>query len=142
MPQFISEWNTGKYELGVGNNPQITPYDWYATLVRRPARVEPVRYESPELEAAAEAAIEAAGRPTRPRRLWEDVMKIIIDDEALACGFTVGSRDRCWNTATVAGRRAARPSRGSRTWSTTAISRPSAESASARPARRRQQYRR
>ncbi|GAA5034332.1 ABC transporter substrate-binding protein [Microbacterium fluvii] len=102
VPQFISEWNTGKYELGVGNNPQITPYDWYATFFSARAFSNPAGTESDALKAAADAAI-AAGTSDEADALWQEVMHIIIDEEALACGFTVQSEIVAWNTDTVSG---------------------------------------
>ena len=28
-PQFVTEWNSGRYPLGLANNDQIHPYEWY-----------------------------------------------------------------------------------------------------------------
>lgn len=102
VPQFISEWNSGKYAFGVGNNPQITPYDWYSAWFSEKAFANPSHLESPELKAAAQAAIEA-GTSEESGALWGEVMSIVVDDEALACGFTVGSEIIAWNTDTVSG---------------------------------------
>ncbi|MCC2033230.1 ABC transporter substrate-binding protein [Microbacterium allomyrinae] len=102
VPQWISEWNSGQYAFGVGNNPQITPYDWYSTWFSAQAFANPSKLESPELKAAAQAAIQAGTTP-EAEALWGAVMAIIVDDEALACGFTVGSEIIAWNSDTVSG---------------------------------------
>lgn len=102
VPQFIAEWNSGKYELGVGNNPQITPYDWYSTWFSERAFSNPAGVESEALKAAAGKAL-GAGVGADAEPLWQEVMRIIIDEEALACGYTVGSEIVAWNTDTVAG---------------------------------------
>jgi peptide/nickel transport system substrate-binding protein len=102
VPDFQSTWNTGQYALGIGQNPEITAYDWYASWFASTARQNPSKYESPELKAAADAA-KAAGAAEEADALWQEVMKIIIDDEALACGFAVGGQRIGWNTDTVAG---------------------------------------
>ncbi|MCR2784614.1 MULTISPECIES: ABC transporter substrate-binding protein [unclassified Microbacterium] len=102
VPQFLSDWNSGKYPLGVGNNPQIAPYDWYATWFAERAFSNPSGTESAQLKAAAQAAV-AAGTTEEAQGLWAEVMRIIIDEEALACGFTVQSEIIAWNADTVSG---------------------------------------
>ncbi|GAA1704492.1 ABC transporter substrate-binding protein [Microbacterium sediminicola] len=102
IPDFQSTWNSGQYALGVGSNNEITPYDWYASWFAAGARQNPSGYESPELKAAADAAI-AAGSSDEADALWAEVMKVIIDDEALACGFSVPGQVIGYDNETVAG---------------------------------------
>lgn len=102
VPDFQSTWNSGQYELGIGQNAEMTPFDWYQSWFAASARQNPSGYESDALKAAAEAA-KAAGASDEADALWEEVMKIIIDEEALACGFAVAGQTIGWNTDTVAG---------------------------------------
>ena len=102
VPEFVTTWNSGQYALGVGQNQEMTPYDWYKTWFSADARNNPSGYESPELKAAADAAI-AAGDTEEADALWQEVMRIIIDDEVLGCAFGVGGQIIAWNTSTVAG---------------------------------------
>ncbi len=52
VPDFLATWNSGKYALGVGQNTEVTPYDWYSSWFAANARQNPSGYESPELKAA------------------------------------------------------------------------------------------
>ena len=79
----------------------MTPYDWYSSWFAANARQNPSGYESPELKAAADAA-KAAGSSPEADGLWQ-VMKIIIDDEALACAFAVAGQTIGSTSNTVAG---------------------------------------
>lgn len=99
IPEYISSWNSGQYPLGIGQAPQLTPYDWYASWFAESARANPAGTESAELKAAAQAAL-AAGDDADA--LWQDAMKIIIDDEALGCSFGVINQIVAWNTNSVA----------------------------------------
>lgn len=102
VPDFQATWNSGQYPLGVGQNQEMTPYDWYASWFAAGSRQNPSGYESPELTAAADAAI-AAGDSADADALWQEVMRIIIDDEALACGFAVAAQTIAFDTETVGG---------------------------------------
>lgn len=102
VPEWLSTWNSGQYPLGIGQNNQMTPYDWYNTWFSANGGANPSGYESPELAAAADAAI-AAGSTEEADGLWQRVMEIIIDDEANACAFSVASENLAWNTDAVSG---------------------------------------
>ncbi|MDX2377525.1 ABC transporter substrate-binding protein [Microbacterium sp. LRZ72] len=102
IPDFQSTWNSGQYALGVGQNAEMTPFDWYQAWFAEDSGQNPSGYESPELKAAADAAI-AAGSSEEADALWQEVMKVIIDDEALACAFAVGGQTIGWDTNDVAG---------------------------------------
>src|SRR5690606_7772848 len=58
-PQYFSEWNSGKYPIGLGGNDELTPYDWYRSWFAADAPGNPSGAESDELEAAAAKAIAA-----------------------------------------------------------------------------------
>ncbi|SHN76015.1 ABC transporter substrate-binding protein [Cryptosporangium aurantiacum] len=88
-PQFQSEWNSGKYPLGMGNNDQIHPYEWYKAYFAADAPGNPSKSESPALKAAADKAI-AAGSSPEAEALWGEVTKVIAD-EALSCTHVVSN---------------------------------------------------
>lgn len=100
-PQFFSEWNSGRYPLGLGGNDELTPYDWYTSWFAEDAPGNPAGVESAELEAAAEAAIDA-GASEEAEALWQEVMWVIAD-EALTCNHVAGQELIAWNTDSVAG---------------------------------------
>lgn len=100
IPEFVSTWNSGQYGLGVGQAPQLEPYDWYSSWFADTARANPSKVESPELAAAADAAI-AAGDDADAQ--WQEVMRIIVDEEALGCSFAVTNELLAWNPNTVGG---------------------------------------
>lgn len=100
-PQYFSEWNSGRYPLGLGGNDELTPFDWYRSWFAADAPGNPSGVESPELEAAATAAI-AAGSSDAADGLWAEVTRI-ISDEALTCAHVAGEELLAWNTETVTG---------------------------------------
>lgn len=102
IPEFVSTWNSGQYPIGLGQAAQLTPYDFYSSWFSANARSNPSGLESPELAAAAQAAI-AAGDSAEATQLWQDVMKVVIDDEALGCGYAFIAELLAWNTTAVGG---------------------------------------
>lgn len=100
MPQWLSTWNSGQYPLGLGNNPQITPADWYGAWFAETAPANPAEYVSDELKNAADAAQGAGGGPEAAQK-WQDVMAQIAD-EALVCSHYVNEKALVYNTDTVA----------------------------------------
>ncbi|WP_402463894.1 ABC transporter substrate-binding protein [Isoptericola aurantiacus] len=100
-PQYFSEWNSGRYPLGVGGNDELTPYDWYKSWFAADAPGNPAGVESDELKAAADAAI-AAGSSDEADDLWAEVTRI-ISEEALTCAHVAGEELIAWNTDTVTG---------------------------------------
>jgi peptide/nickel transport system substrate-binding protein len=100
-PQFFSEWNSGRYPLGLGGNDELTPYDWYLSWFAGNAPGNPSGVESAELKAAADAAI-AAGTSEEADSLWAAVTKV-ISDEALTCAHVAGEDLLAWNADSVTG---------------------------------------
>lgn len=100
-PQFNSEWNTGRYPLGLGAHDQASPFEWYSTYFAADAPANPSGVESSELAAAAEAAI-AAGDSEEAAELWGDAMRI-ISEEALSCAHLQGTEVLAWSADAVAG---------------------------------------
>ncbi|MFD7691069.1 ABC transporter substrate-binding protein [Streptomyces sp. NPDC059781] len=98
-PQYFSQWNSGRYGLGLGSNDELTPYDWYQAWFAEEAPGNPAHVESAELKKAADAAI-AAGASDEADALWQDVTKI-ISDEALTCAHVAGEELIAWNTKVV-----------------------------------------
>ncbi len=97
MPQYLSSWNSGQYPLGLGNNPQITPADWYGSWYASTAPANPSKSESPELQALATEARQAGDDVDAK---WQAVMKQ-ISEEALSCSHFVGTEIIAYNTDTV-----------------------------------------
>lgn len=100
-PQFVSEWNSGTYPLGMANNDQIHPYEWYKAYFSADAPGNPSKTESPELKAAADAAI-AAGTSPAAEQLWGEVTRVIAD-EALTCTHLVGTEIIAYQSNRVTG---------------------------------------
>ncbi|MCW4385672.1 ABC transporter substrate-binding protein [Salinibacterium sp. SYSU T00001] len=100
-PQYNSEWNSGRYALGLSSNDESTPFEWYSAWFAADAPGNPAGVESDELRAAADAAI-AAGSSEEADALWAEVTKIIAD-EALTCAHARGLETLAWNTETVSG---------------------------------------
>lgn len=100
-PQFFSEWNSGRYPLGLGGNDELTPYDWYLSWFAADAPGNPSGVESDALKAAADKAI-TAGTSEDADALWAEVTKI-ISDEALTCAHVAGEDLLAWNSASVTG---------------------------------------
>ncbi|WP_432534436.1 ABC transporter substrate-binding protein [Kineococcus arenarius] len=100
-PQYFAEWNSGRFPLGLGSNDELTAYDWYTSWFAADAPGNPSGVESPELKAAADAAI-AAGNSEEADALWAQVTKI-ISDEALTCAHVAGEELIAWNSSTVEG---------------------------------------
>lgn len=100
-PQYNSEWNSGRFPLGLSSNEEQTPFEWYSAWFAAGAPGNPSGLESEALSAAAAAAI-AAGDSADADALWAEVTKIIAD-EALTCGHARGVETIAWNTATVSG---------------------------------------
>jgi peptide/nickel transport system substrate-binding protein len=99
--QWAATWSSGKYPLGLGDNDELTPYEWYKAWFAADAPGNPSGYESPELRSAADAAM-AAGSSDQAAPLWSQVTKI-INDEALTCAHVAGQSMVAWNSATVTG---------------------------------------
>ncbi|GAA3392631.1 ABC transporter substrate-binding protein [Cryptosporangium minutisporangium] len=100
-PQFQSEWNSGKYPVGMANNDQIHPYEWYKAYFAAQAPGNPSKAESPALKAAAEKAI-AAGSTPEAEQLWGEVTKI-ISEEALTCSHLKGTEVIAYQSNKVEG---------------------------------------
>ncbi|WP_419702897.1 ABC transporter substrate-binding protein [Promicromonospora sp. NFX87] len=113
-PQYFSEWNSGRYPIGLGGNDELTPFDWYSSWFAADAPGNPTGVESDQLKTAAEKAI-AAGSSPEADALWADVTKI-ISDEALTCAHVAGEELLAWNADTVTG--VAAPSE---TWETNLV---------------------
>ncbi|MCB1274510.1 MAG: hypothetical protein KDB25_09005 [Leucobacter sp.] len=94
-PQYFSTWNSGQYPLGLGNNAQITPADWYGSWFAEQAPLNPSKTVSKDLAATAGAALAAGGAPEAEEK-WEAVMKQ-ISDEALACSHSVNLETIAFN---------------------------------------------
>lgn len=99
MPQFLSTWNTGQYPLGMGNNPQITPADWYGAWFSPTAQANPAKYTSDALQGLAGKAQGSGGTPENNAD-WQAVMKQ-ISDEALSCSHFASDELIAYNTDKV-----------------------------------------
>jgi peptide/nickel transport system substrate-binding protein len=99
-PQFVSEWNSGTYPLGMANNDQLHPYEWYKAYFAADAPGNPSHTESPELKAAADAAV--AGSSDEASELWGEVTRI-ISEEALTCTHLVGNEIIAYQSNRVSG---------------------------------------
>ena len=99
-PQYFSTWNSGQYSLGVGNNAQITPADWYGSWFAETAPLNPSKTVSPELKALAGAAQGTGGKPEANEK-WQAVMQE-ISDEALACSHSINLETIAYNSDRVA----------------------------------------
>lgn len=100
-PEYNGTWNSGRYPLGLSSNEEQTPFEWYEAWFSAEAPGNPSGVESPELAAAADAAI-AAGDSEEAAGLWAEVTKI-ISDEALTCAHWRGPELLAWNSDTVSG---------------------------------------
>lgn len=100
-PEYNSEWNSGRYPLGLSSNEELTPYEWYSAWFAGDAPGNPSGVESDELAAAADAAI-AAGDSEEATALWGEVTSIIAN-EALTCAHLRGVEVLAWNADTVSG---------------------------------------
>lgn len=98
-PQYFSTWNSGQYPLGVGNNAQITPADWYGSWFSDTAPLNPSKTVSDELRGLAGRALGSSGTADSDAN-WQAVMKQ-ISDEALACSHSVNLETIAYNTDTV-----------------------------------------
>ncbi len=98
-PEFFQEWNSGRYPLGLAGNDEQTPFEWYRAYFAADAPANPAGVESPELKAAADAAI-AAGLSEEADALWAEVT-LIISQEALTCAHLRGEEILAFNTETV-----------------------------------------
>lgn len=99
MAQYLSTWNSGQYAIALGNNPQITPADWYGAWFSDTAPANPSKYVSEELKALAGQAQAAGGSPEANDK-WAAVMKQ-ISDEALTCSHFASDEIIAFNTDTV-----------------------------------------
>lgn len=100
-PQYNSEWNTGRYPLGLSSNDELTPFEWYSAWFAADAPGNPSGVESDELAEAADAAI-AAGDSAEAADLWAEVTGTIAA-EALTCAHVRGVETLAWNSDTVSG---------------------------------------
>ncbi|GAA1626773.1 ABC transporter substrate-binding protein [Leucobacter chromiireducens] len=99
-PQYFSTWNNGSYALGVGNNAQITPADWYGSWFSENAPLNSSKVVSEQLSGLAGKALGSTGTPAAEAN-WQAVMKE-ISDEALACSHSINMETIAYNTDTVA----------------------------------------
>jgi peptide/nickel transport system substrate-binding protein len=99
-PQWVSEWSSGRYPLGLASQDEQTPFEWYKAWFAADAPGNPAGVESEELKAAADAAI-AAGLADEAADLWAEVTRI-ISEEALTCAHVVGQQNIYYRTDTVA----------------------------------------
>ncbi|MCW2289185.1 peptide/nickel transport system substrate-binding protein [Leucobacter luti] len=99
-PQYFSTWNAGSYPLGVGNNAQITPADWYGSWFSENAPLNTSKTVSEKLAGLAGKALGSTGTPDADAN-WQAVMQE-ISDEALACSHSVNLESIAYNTDTVA----------------------------------------
>lgn len=100
MAQYLSTWNSGQYPIALGNNPQITPADWYGAWFSDTAPGNPSKFVSPELKGLAGQAQAAGGSPEANTK-WAAVMKQ-ISDEALVCSHFASNEIIAYNTDKVA----------------------------------------
>lgn len=100
-PQFVSEWNSGTYPVGMANNDQIHPYEWYKAYFAADAPGNPSHTESPDLKAAADKAI-AAGSTPEAEELWGEVTRV-ISEEALTCAHVVSNEIIAYQSNRVQG---------------------------------------
>ena len=85
--QFFTEWNNGKYPIGIAAVDEKDPYNLYQTWFAKDGGANISGIESERLKTAADAAI-AAGSSPEAQQGWEEVMRI-VSEEALMCGHLV-----------------------------------------------------
>lgn len=95
---YFANWYKN-WEVGIGDNTEVHPYQWYKTWFAADAPNNASGVESKELKAAADEAI-AAGSSPEAEELWQEVMKI-IDDEALVCLHQDFNFAAAWNSDRV-----------------------------------------
>jgi peptide/nickel transport system substrate-binding protein len=100
-PQYFESWYSGEWPVGLGDNSELHPYDWYRTWFAADAPNNPAGVESDELRQAADKAI-AAGTSDEADALWADVMQV-IHDEALVCMHEEVNQALAWNEDAVTG---------------------------------------
>lgn len=99
--EYFTGWYDGSHSIGLGDNSELTPEEWYRTWFAADAPNNPSGVESPELEAAA-AAAQAEIDPAAAEPLWAEVMRV-IDDEALQCNDTLVNQAVAWLPGRVDG---------------------------------------
>ena len=96
--RYFADWYS-KWSIGMGDNTEPHPFQWYSTWFAADAPNNASGVESPELKAAADAAIAAGSKP-EAEALWQEVIKI-INDEALVCLHQDFNFVAAWNPKTV-----------------------------------------
>ncbi|WP_158283001.1 ABC transporter substrate-binding protein [Nocardioides silvaticus] len=82
--EYFASWYDGAYSLGLGDNTELTPEEWYLRWFAANAPGNPAGVESETLDAAADAAL-AEPDPELAEPLWAEVMRIILEEEVLTC---------------------------------------------------------
>ncbi|MBL7501995.1 hypothetical protein I6A84_04310 [Frankia sp. CNm7] len=85
--EYFTGWYAGTNSMGLGDNTDLTPEEWYTRWFAADAPGNPAGVESPELAAAAEKALAETG-VAAAEPLWSDVMGIIAQ-ESLVCNETI-----------------------------------------------------
>lgn len=96
--RYFADWFKD-WDVGFGDNTELHPYLWYSTWFAADGPNNVSGVESPELKAAADAAI-AAGTTPEAEALWQEVM-MIIHEEALVCVQNNFNTVVAWNPERV-----------------------------------------
>jgi len=96
--RYFADWYRS-WTIGMGDNTEPHPYQWYKTWFAADAPNNTSGVESEELRAAADAAI-AAGSSPEAEALWQEVVRI-VNDEALVCLHQDFNFVAAWNPDTV-----------------------------------------
>ena len=99
--KYFTGWYDGSYSIGFGDNSELTPEEWYKTWFAADAPNNPAGAESPELAAAAAAAM-AESDPAAAEPLWVDVVTQIAE-ESLLCNNTLVNQGIGWLPGKVDG---------------------------------------
>lgn len=78
-------WNTGEFAVGHGGESEVHPYTWYSGHFAADGPFNPSGVESPELAAAAQAAIEAGTEP-EAEELWQEAL-LLMHEEVAMCPY-------------------------------------------------------
>ncbi len=99
--QYFTGWYDGSNPIGLGDNSELTPEEWYLTWFAADAPNNPAGVESPELQAAAAAAM-AEIDPAAAEPLWVNVVTQIAT-EALECDGSIVNQGIGWLPGKVEG---------------------------------------
>ena len=86
--EYHPTWNSGEYGMGIGGESELHPYAWYAGFFAADGPYNPSGVESPELAAAADAAI-AAGDSDEADELWREALQIMYDEYVMCPYFDI-----------------------------------------------------